>query len=256
MQRPVHNSHFPKQDNATKGEEKVTNRVVTPVSTRIPGPKKWLEFSGDETSKDRHLKVADNPKLKAKIWTDSSSGDVTLIIGGISVPEGKSNREIVETFLRTQHSMLKIHPDLSDIEFFKAGEEGRGVYFVAYRQVYQGLPVFGKELKITTNGKDKIYTVSVGLTPVTHPVELQFKPDTERAIGSALNAVARDLEIEPSQLKLGKEPQAELGVVIRDGTPRVMWRITFPILEPRASLVVMVEGVSYETESIRNYLRR
>ncbi len=135
-----------------------------------------------------------------KIRWNSRTGTVRSMRGILTEPGDGSPQEIARQFLREQRELFGIHEEQTDLQHLRTIEQ-RGIRHVTFRQVYQGIPVFGAEICVHIDQADRVKMVN-GEHHADIDVDLSVEPISKSA---ALYTVMSHLEIEGA-------PPADAGI--------------------------------------------
>lgn len=141
---------------------------------------------------------------------------------GIPVTGAPSRREAAERFLKTHHEKFGLSSDLAELRLEREKPASNFTRFT-YSQLFQGLPVFGSSVDVAAR-TDALFGVSVTLIPISDRRQLPIPTDSAPAIKALIDDVGRRF---PSPARDRSPPRAQLGVLVRAGTPACAWLITY-----------------------------
>jgi hypothetical protein len=149
---------------------------------------------------------------------------------GIKVPPAATPREAIERFFREHHRLFGLSENLAELKLWREVPSGN-TFSAHYRQVYNGLPVFGGAAGGAIHvGKSSIQVVTARIAQITKPLNIEPPTDPAPAIRAVRAEIESRAELEPHD-RPELQPRATLGIVVRDGEPRPTWEVLLPTLE-------------------------
>jgi bacillolysin/thermolysin len=161
---------------------------------------------------------------QARIAVDPASNAATFISGefGVLVRPGVGGSgpdRMARTFLAKHGEAFGINNVHAQLELVSAERDELGFRQFRYRQIHEGLPVFGQELVVHTRG-DRVTSVGGRITPNITPGSPNITADTaaERAIATQRAAGAGDQLTAQGAQKLGY-------YTLTTGVPRLAYEV-------------------------------
>ena len=171
---------------------------------------------------------------KGNIRFEKGTGIPLAIYRANYGPLTGSPREMAEQFLRENHRLFKIKPDLSEFELTAVQESPAG-HHVRFHQVYRGVPVYRGELVVSLNRKGWVTMVTNNFWPNIALKLVRPGLTGEEAILIARGAVG-------VRGKLIGDQKAEL-VIYRDKEKTILaYDVSVPVDDPLGDWEVMVDA--------------
>lgn len=169
-------------------------------------------------------------------WNDGA-GTPHSVYGKLSEPVGVATEVDARRFLSENAPLFKMHVSLYDLALTSSFDTPMGRHFV-FAQNYQGLPVFGAEVKVHFNQAGEV--VAVNNTYVPDIFLSSAKPRV-----SAAQAVTRAQESVPPVAAPdafdSPEPATKLGVYVSKGSASLAWEVLLSTPGPTWRVIVDAE---------------
>lgn len=182
---------------------------------------------------------------------DVDTGQVRRMEGKINLPKASTERQSVETFLKSNAEMFGAAAKNDELKLLREVKSPAGDHFY-YQQLYQGLPLWGGRISVHNVVGSKAAKVINDLRKlsISTGVESEKKPefgdsDKAKAIEIAENAVN-------FKTLAPQAPTAEAGFLEIEGNPVAVWRVRYATREPGAVWEVMVRVSDMRAISARN----
>ena len=105
-----------------------------------------------------------------------------------------SPKELVFSFLDNQKSIFKINKPKIEFEIIDVAIDKIGSKHFLLQQTHNGVPIWGKQIKIHINSESKIYLVSGDYIPTPKSINSDFVISEHNASNKALLAVSENTE--------------------------------------------------------------
>jgi len=182
---------------------------------------------------------------------DVDTGQVRRLEGTINLPHADTQRESVESFLKSNAKMLGTPTQGGNLKLLREIKSPTGDHFY-YQQLYQGLPVWGGRVSVHNVVGSKAAQVINDLRKLSPASEksLEKKPD----FNDSNRAKAMEVAEKAVNFKTlaPQEPTAEPGFLEVEGQPVAVWRVRYTTSEPGAVWEVMVHAEDMKPLSARN----
>jgi thermolysin len=175
---------------------------------------------------------------RMKIRWNTCTGTPRSIRGVLTEPADGSPEEMARQFLRQYREMFGLPEDLADLVYIRMSER-RGIRHVTFRQVYQGVPVFGAELSVHIDQADRVQMVNGDYYPEL-TVEMAAEPISKTA---AMYTVMSHLEVEGA---LPDDIRAEWVIFSRGDEAYRAYQVNLSCRVPLGNWVYFVDAVSGE----------
>ena len=179
----------------------------------VIGPAVTGSASADDLANNLVQELQELTEGRARVSTHAKTGKVRFIGTELSHPipqpaalkASASTEEAARGFLAEYGRLFGLSNQAEELEVMRSKTLDDGRSFVRFQQVYGDVPVVGGELIVQVNSEDDITSANGEILP---DISLDTSPtvDASSAKRNALNAVAKEYELDPSAFKVS-EPE-------------------------------------------------
>lgn len=196
-----------------------------------------------------------------KMEGDPQTGLLRKLYGPLSDPSSQEPATIARRFLQANRDLFLMKKDLLDLELVSQ-RESPGGYHVRFRQLYQGIPVYGTSISVHLNRAGQVRSVSNGYRPMGKPLEKEEEafPDRQFKAPEGANISQKAaLSIAWNHLRVRGELRGERSalqvIYLTKGEPRLAWQVDLPAVDPLGDWRALVDAVTGEILEIRDLLQ-
>ena len=180
--------------------------------------------------------VARSDEAPSVRW--SVRGTPKTVFGSLSVAKDEVSVADARSFLEENAKLFQLAKDLSDIEDSEQFESPLGNHFV-FVQRYQGVRVYGAEVKVHVNREGRIIGVNNSVVSNLRLDTVEPKISSERALDIALAAAPKP-DREDADVEAPEAP--ELVIYADQGDPALAYRVTVPTDGPTLEYFISAES--------------
>lgn len=203
-----------------------------------------------------------------KVEGDPQSGLLRKLYGPLSAPSSQEPAVIARRFLQANRDLFLMKKDLPDLKL-DSERESPGGYHVRFRQLYQGIPVYGAYVSVHMNRAGQVRSVSNGYRPSLRAKALPLAegqgrgeafPDRQfKAPEGASISQKASISIAWNHLKVRGELRGQssaLQVIYpTKGESLLAWQADLPARAPLGDWRVLVDAVTGEILEVRDLLK-
>ncbi len=169
-------------------------------------------------------------------WNDGT-GTPRSIYGKLSEPVGVATEVDARRFLSDNAPLFKMHVSLYDLTLTSSFDTPMGRHFVL-EQNYQGLPVFGAEVKVHFNQAGEVVAVNNTYMPDIYLPSAKSRVSAAQAVTLARGSVPPVAAPDASDIP---EPATKLGVHVSKGSASLAWEVLLSTPGPTWKVIVDAE---------------
>ncbi|MBI2877782.1 MAG: pre-peptidase C-terminal domain-containing protein [Candidatus Tectomicrobia bacterium] len=205
-----------------------------------------------------------------KIEGDPQTGLLRKVYGPLSGSSSQAPATIARRFLGSHRDLFLSEGDPSDLEPYWESESPAG-YHVRFRQLYQGIPVYGGYISVHLNRDGQVRLVSNGYQPIQRPLGGPLPPERSGKRGNGplkqqvsppggenISAKAA-FTIAWNHLRVQGNLRGESTTVKvlypTKGEPRLAWQVSFPSRDPLGDWRILVDASTGKILAARNRLQ-
>jgi Zn-dependent metalloprotease len=172
--------------------------------------------------------IARSGGVPAVRWSDR--GTAMSLFGALSGPRGAAPAEAARGFLADHAGLFQLTGDPAELDEQGSVESPLGTH-VTFAQRFDGVPVFGAEVKVHFDREGRVVAVNNTSVP---GLALDTRPriSAQRALDAALAAVTTD------RTDADAPERPELGVYADAGAPALAYRVVVPTTGPTLQFFV------------------